>query len=451
MYNVLIVDDAKDSLLLLEFDLQAAGYKVIIAETGQQALQLLNTENIDMVLLDIYMPEMSGLAVLKQIKANDDSKNIPVIMLSASDDEDEIVQALEIGAVDYVIKPYINKVLLARMKTAFRLVEKTAQLEQMAKKDYLTGINNRRNFFNLAKKIINSAQRHHHSIVIVMCDIDHFKQVNDQYGHEVGDYVLKEVSQLISNVFRDFDIVGRIGGEEFAVCLPETSIDEAKVACERLRQKIQQAKFITPNSNQQVSITISIGMALGTDSNLSLPELLTRADQGLYQAKNTGRNQIIVYEQGDYVSSNQESSNKDIEIDGFTKQDLHSSYEEPYIEFVDDNNDYPGINTSTGLNNVLGDKKLFEQVLQMFIEDHEQDGMKLIQAFSENNIETMKDVAHTLKGVSSSIGAMALFKSAKLLDEAVNEKDLVNIESFIPPVVEKLSEVISGIKAKSTQ
>jgi diguanylate cyclase (GGDEF)-like protein len=454
MYTILIVDDAKDSLLLLEFDLQTTGYNVVVAQSGQQALDLLETENIDMVLLDIYMPEMSGLVTLKKIKTYPNNKNIPVIMLSSSDNENEIVQALELGAVDYVIKPYINKVLLARINTAFRLAEKTAALELMAKKDYLTGINNRRNFYTLATKVISYAQRHQHGVVIAMCDIDHFKRVNDLYGHDAGDHVLQEVSKILANAFRDVDIIGRIGGEEFAVCLPETTIEEAQIACERVRVNVEHSDFITPNSNQHIAITISIGITLD-EKNLSLSELLTQADQALYQAKNTGRNKIVVFSQ-EHLLKQSQSPHQNYEVS--------SSQEMPTVSpHIDDNvltndekifftekksNDYPGINTSTGINNVLGDNDLFEQVLQMFIEDHAQDGENLAKAFADNDIARMKHLAHTLKGVSSSIGAMLLYKVTKVLDEAINDQNFTEVELLIPPVTEKLNEVTEGIKAK---
>jgi len=457
MYTILIVDDAKDSLLLLEFDLQTAGYNVVVAQSGQQALELLHTENIDMVLLDIYMPEMSGLVTLEKIKACPHHKNTPVIMLSASDNEDEIVQALELGAVDYVIKPYINKVLLARMNTAFRLAEKTAALEQMAKKDYLTGINNRRNFYALATKSIAYSQRYQHDVVIAMCDIDHFKRVNDQYGHDAGDHVLQEVSKILANAFRDFDIIGRIGGEEFAVCLPETSIEEAQIACERLRVNVEHADLVAPNSNQHIAITISIGIALGGKNNLSLSELLMQADQALYQAKNTGRNKIVAFSQEHLLKQSQSphqndacSSSQEMPLASTHIDDNTLTSDEKISSTEKGTGDYPGINTSTGINNVLGDNDLFEQVLQMFIEDHAQDGENLAKAFADNDIARMKHLAHTLKGVSSSIGAMSLYKVTKVLDEAINDQNFTEVELLIPPVSEKLNEVTEGIKAKLT-
>ena len=237
-YKILIVDDAKDTQLLLEFDLTSAEYNVECCDSGEQALLALSKQQFDLVLLDMYMPGLSGLETLKIIKSGDETHAIPVIMLSASNDEDEIVTALELGAEDYVVKPYTAKILLARIRTAIRLKEKTQQLEYVAKTDFLTNINNRGNFFELSSNALKQVNRSNQSIVIAMFDIDFFKQVNDVYGHDAGDKVLIAFAQELIKVFRGYDIIGRIGGEEFAVCLPNTCLDRAKIACDRLRQQV---------------------------------------------------------------------------------------------------------------------------------------------------------------------------------------------------------------------
>jgi PleD family two-component response regulator len=165
-YNILAVDDAKDTLMLLEFDLAEQGYQVFTAESGELAFDILEKLPIDFILLDMYMPGISGLAMLKKLKAHPIFMNIPVIMLSASDDEDQIVATLEFGADDYVTKPYIPKVLLARMRTSIRLLEKTTELESIARTDFLTGISNRRYFEKSAHQAISLAKRTNTSLVM---------------------------------------------------------------------------------------------------------------------------------------------------------------------------------------------------------------------------------------------------------------------------------------------
>ena len=293
MYNILIVDDAKDAILLLQHDLQQAGFNVITANDGKQCLTIVKQQAVDMILLDIHMPNLSGLAVLKQLKSSEHSQNIPVLMLSASDLEDDIVTALELGAYDYITKPYMRKVLLARIQNTFTMVEKNAQLEYLAQKDFLTGINNRRNFYQLAKKLVSISKRHQQSLIVAMCDIDLFKQVNDLFGHDAGDTALVELSKVLANMFRDSDVIGRLGGEEFALCLPQISLQEALVACERLRNTIE--KMVITKDECEFSITMSIGITCLENNEQTLANLLKQADQALYNAKQNGRNQIAVF------------------------------------------------------------------------------------------------------------------------------------------------------------
>jgi len=433
MYTILIVDDAKDSILLLEYDLTNAGFNVLSAENGEMALKIIEKEHIDLVLLDLYMPVMSGLETLKNIKSTLSTEKLPVIMLSSSENEDEIVTALELDAADYVTKPYLQKVLLARINTALRLAEKTAVLEEMAQKDFLTGINNRRNFYSLANKAIKLNQRNADNLVIGMCDIDHFKQVNDQYGHDVGDEVLINITKIMTNAFRDSDILGRIGGEEFAFCLPCTSIDDALIACERLRVDVAEGEIKVTDKKSSIRVTISLGLTSYESEELTLVELLNQADQALYEAKNNGRNKVKIYN----CSASKSINDSDSVIE---TSNIKGS--------TDDDHYYPGINVSTGIDNVLGDEDLFEQILVMFYQDHALDEQKLFEAINRKDMDAVMHLAHTLKGVASSIGAMDLFKQAKELDDALNCNQTENCLQMITNIGEKLTEVIEGIKTQ---
>ncbi|MEI6895207.1 MAG: diguanylate cyclase [Colwellia sp.] len=295
-YRILVVDDAKDTQMLLDFDLSAAGYIITCIDHGEGAIALLATQTFDLILLDMYMPGLSGLDTLVKVKTEDLTADIPVIMLSASTDEDEVVAALEFGADDYVSKPYVAKVLLARIRTAIRLKEKTAQLEYLAKTDFLTGINNRGSFFELSTQAISLANRTGQSFVVAMFDIDFFKPINDNYGHDAGDQVLRVFSQGLTEVFRDYDIIGRVGGEEFAVCLPNTTKESATIACERFRDYVQKLSVRVMGDNDtevDIHITVSIGLVLANKACLSIDELLKKADSALYYAKHNGRNQVV--------------------------------------------------------------------------------------------------------------------------------------------------------------
>ncbi|OUR61358.1 hypothetical protein A9Q74_09320 [Colwellia sp. 39_35_sub15_T18] len=457
-YRILAIDDAKDGLLLLAFDLQEAGCDVVSANSGESALRLLEQNQVDLIILDMHMPGLSGLATLAALKSNSKLQDIPVIMLSASDLEDEIVAALELGADDYVVKPYIRKVLLARMHTSLRLREKTKALAYLAKTDFLTGINNRSCFYQLTNSAMSQASRNDHNIVIAMFDIDLFKRVNDNYGHDVGDQILKAFAQCMSQCFRDYDIIGRLGGEEFAVCLPDTNIEQAMLACERFRCNIEQLSLSSAvdNQNQEnsnlVKITVSGGVVSSSRKSLDIDQLLKQADVALYYAKSTGRNKM--------VNVNDLPNNEEVQDPAKLNQTNTSivntsaaSIPEETLNEVDNSIDLAliddfsleGMEVTVGLNNVLGDKALYFEILQMFYQDHRNDGDKLKQAISEQDYDTAKHVSHTLKGVSCSVGAMTLFDLTKKLDDAINAKE-TDLQALLTNVDAQLKKVMGSIQ-----
>lgn len=424
-YNILAVDDAKDTLMLLEFDLAEEGYQVFTADSGELALEVLAEQPIDIILLDMYMPGISGLAMLQQLKADDVLINIPVIMLSASDDEDQIVAALEFGADDYVTKPYIAKVLLARIRTSLRLLDKTLELESLAKTDFLTGINNRGCFDDLANKAISQAKRNSLPLIMAMFDIDLFKAVNDNYGHEAGDRVLIKFASVMSECFRDYDIKGRIGGEEFAVCMPNTSSTSALAACERFRVMIEGHEIeLNDLNDESISITVSIGLSLGQGEDINFEDLLKKADLSLYQAKEAGRNQIKLYEELPCIPVEH------------TLEDQQNTSEEKY----------PGVDYQIGLGNVLGDDALFAEILVMFYEDHSHDKDKIQQAINSKDQNACKHLVHTLKGVACSVGAMQLFEYTKALDIVINLEDEDRYQQLFEPVSSELVKIFTGIE-----
>lgn len=426
-YTILAVDDAKDSLMLLEFDLKEAGYEVITAESGEAALSLLQTNNVNLILLDMYMPGISGLTTLQEVKSQSDLAHIPVIMLSASGDEQQIVSALEFGADDYVTKPYIPNVLLARIRNSIRLMEKTLQLEALARTDFLTKVNNRRSFQDLVEKIISQAKRNEYIISMAMFDLDFFKKVNDTYGHEAGDKALVDFAQILKITFRDYDIIGRVGGEEFAVCMPNTDINEAYNACERTREALEKhlVDIEYEGERNQLSLSVSVGVTSAKGHLVDFNELLRVADHALYNAKENGRNRTVI--EGDVRMNEIETGVQ---------------------ELTTNEGKYPGINEQIGLNNVLGDEELFADILVMFHQDHGQDHHNIQQAIDEHDQQKVKHLVHTIKGVSCSIGAMDLFDLCKVLDVAVSENQSEQYQSLYTPLKAELIKVTSGIESR---
>lgn len=441
-YTILAVDDAKDTLLLLEFDLSEEGFNVLTCDSGESALSLIEKTDVNLILLDMYMPGISGLSTLQKIKAQSKFRNIPVIMLSASGDEDQIVAALELGADDYATKPYTPKILLARIRNSLRLMKKTLQLESIARTDFLTKLNNRGSFEELTNKAISQAKRNNHSIVIAMLDIDFFKKVNDEYGHEAGDQSLIDFSAILLESFRDYDILGRIGGEEFAVCMSATQLTEAFNACERFRNKVAQhvVKIENNSSTQQFSFTVSIGITLLTGAEIDYKAMLRSADQALYQAKENGRNNTTSAVPLSPINEEQEP----LVINNISEEENMDNQ----VKMNDDETALPGIDYAIGLNNVLGDEGLFEEILVMFYQDHGSDKASIHQAIENQDQSELKHLVHTLKGVATSIGAMTLFELAKKLDVAVNRNQPESYPSLFIPLSAELDKVFNGITVR---
>ncbi len=295
MARILVVDDISANVEILSIHLSDEGYNVVEALSGKQALSILQDsqedpdQEIDLILLDVMMPIMSGLEVLAHIKKDTQTQNIPVILVTANADEQNVAEGLDMGAFDYIIKPYSLLVLLARVRTALREKERQDLLERWATTDPLTELFNRRHFFEMAHRELDRSNRLHSPLSFIMLDIDFFKKVNDQYGHLIGDMVLVNLAKVLRQQLRSVDLCCRYGGEEFVLCLPDTHLAGAKDVAERIRLAVHQ-EVIHSSDTTQVSITISLGVADNQDDS-SVEAILKRADSALYRAKDGGRNQ----------------------------------------------------------------------------------------------------------------------------------------------------------------
>ena len=294
MTRVLVVDDVPANVEILSFHLEDEGYEVIEAQSGEQALGILQSteKEIDLILLDVMMPVMSGLDVLAQVKRNPETDNIPVILVTANADDQNVAEGLDMGAFDYIIKPYSLVVLLARVRAALREKERQDLLEKWATTDPLTELYNRRHFFDLADRELERSRRLKSELSFIMLDIDLFKQVNDKYGHLTGDNALILLSGILKDALRKVDFCCRFGGEEFVLCLPDTPSQGAWEVAERIRTQVACTPLPTQN-NQEIYIQVSLGIASSKREH-SVEVILKRADEALYQAKESGRNQTKV-------------------------------------------------------------------------------------------------------------------------------------------------------------
>jgi two-component system cell cycle response regulator len=294
--SILVAEDSLVIRAVLRRHLENEGYSVVEASDGQAAIDRCHEAAPDAILLDIEMPGLNGHQVLAYLKSDDGLQDIPVVFLTGRTGTDDIVAGLRSGAHDYLKKPFETAELIARVGAAVRtkrlqdkLREQSAEFDRMSRTDALTGLYNRRHLQERLRQACSAALRRGHAVGVVMVDIDHFKWVNDSEGHQGGDDVLREVTRRMQGEVRDEDVIGRWGGEEFLVILPETEPGGAGVLAERVRKAIADEPF--DRGDHQLAVTISAGCAAEPIGDTD--DLIKRADAALYQAKAAGRNQVM--------------------------------------------------------------------------------------------------------------------------------------------------------------
>jgi two-component system cell cycle response regulator len=287
--KILIVDDSPDATAVARQRLAKEGAEILSADGGVAGLEAAKRESPDLILLDVDMPDILGFDVCRALKADAELCMIPVIFLSGSATADDKVKGLDLGAVDYVTKPFDAFELRARVRAAVRTKHLQDLLIEHAHIDPLTGLPNRRALMVRLQQEWARMERHEGSLSLVMADVDHFKRINDTYGHVIGDRLLQEIARTIAGQCRAVDLPARYGGEEFAIVVPDEAASKAVRLAERCRREIEQVRL--PVKAATIGITASFGVADASGS--SCPEaLVDRADEALYQAKSAGRNRV---------------------------------------------------------------------------------------------------------------------------------------------------------------
>ncbi|MBF0526376.1 MAG: diguanylate cyclase [Deltaproteobacteria bacterium] len=291
---VLIVDDTPSNIHILAQTLQH-DYRVKIAPNGHIALDLARLpEKPDLILLDVIMPDLDGYEVCKRLKENEDTKKIPVIFVTARDKTGDEEYGLNLGAVDYITKPFEQSIVRARVRNHIALKLNSDLLESLAFMDGLTRIGNRRRFDEVLSTEWRRAGRNQAPISLILLDIDRFKNYNDHYGHGAGDECLRKVARTISSgLLRPGDIAARYGGEEFGIVLAETGFEGACFIAERIRSSVESLCIVHAPSAGSAYVTVSLGCVTNLPPLSGDPEIfLEAADQLLYQAKQEGRNRV---------------------------------------------------------------------------------------------------------------------------------------------------------------
>ncbi|MDT5156228.1 MAG: hypothetical protein QOH51_585 [Acidobacteriota bacterium] len=286
--SVLVVDDETDKRLLLAFALENEGYQVHTAEDGVEGLAAVDLHQPDLIVTDVMMPRMDGYEMIRRVRSNPQTKFIPVIFQSAARVEGRDVRlGSELGALGYLTDPTDLDLLRSRAKTLLELKQHLDSFQEAAFTDYLTGLANRRRFERQLEREVARTERYGHPFCLLLIDIDNFKGVNDTHGHDVGDEALRRVANVIQSGTRGIDTGARIGGDEFAVILPETNLVRGLEVAERLRVAIAALEIEPPGR-----VTASIGVAELPSCARSGDGLRSSADAALYDAKHGGRNLV---------------------------------------------------------------------------------------------------------------------------------------------------------------
>lgn len=298
--KALILEDDQRLAKLLSLCAETVdSLEATLCNTADEFWEVIEKDDYDVFLLDYLLPDASGIDILRKLRENEDYKHCPVVMVTAEDDRAVRVAALKGGATDFLIKPFDTNELTSRIRNMVALREYHLMLEQenetlekLATTDALTEVWNRRSFMDRLQREIHRAFRFDQTLTVAMLDADHFKSVNDTYGHGVGDEVLKGIAAATKKRLRDIDIVGRLGGEEFALCLAQTPAEGGHIVADRIRTDI--SELIFQGGDKEFGVTVSIGLAEWRRGETAT-EALERADQALYDSKNNGRNQVTLH------------------------------------------------------------------------------------------------------------------------------------------------------------
>jgi diguanylate cyclase (GGDEF)-like protein len=293
---VLLIDDCADIHRLLQARLRSESLELVAAFNGADGIELARQLRPAVIILDIHMEPMDGYEVLRHLKDDSALHDIPVIVLSGRTGSDDKLTAFDLGASDYVTKPFNLPELKARVRAAVKFSSLLQMLAQRAQVDGLSGLWNRSRFDVQWPIEYARAVRYGHALSLAMVDIDHFKSINDTYGHPAGDTVIQTLARLMAKEVRQADIVCRYGGEEFAIIMPETSPKQASELCERIRARFEQLRW--PKHPERL-VTSSTGIAgMSVAASVDPLRWIEEADQSLYRAKRSGRNRIVVMDLG---------------------------------------------------------------------------------------------------------------------------------------------------------
>ena len=298
--RILVVDDCEIEVEKIVDSLTPMCQRLEAVDNGKAAMEAALAADYELVVVSMSMLEEDSLRLCSQLRSHEATRQTPILLMASDGDLPRIAKGLELGANDYLVRPLDRNELLARVRTQVRRKRYQDRLRQnyedslsMALTDSLTGLFNRRYLNAHLSRIIGRIAETHKPVAAILFDVDFFKHTNDNYGHQVGDEVLKELANRVSRNLRNFDMIARIGGEEFVIIMPDASVEAAALVAERLRQTIAEKPFKVSHPKERISITISLGVAATEDAAEPADSLIKRADDCLYDAKRSGRNRVV--------------------------------------------------------------------------------------------------------------------------------------------------------------
>ena len=290
--NILVADDSEFFRDLIRTDLESNGYRVLLAEDGAQALSIYRSHYIHLIITDLEMPVMTGLELCWHVRAEDDQHRTFTILMTGDTETARRIEAFDSGADEFLAKPIDLSMLRARVRAGERISRMHRVMVEMLHTDYLTGLLNRRYFMEKLEQAYRAAKETGAPMAVAMFDIDHFKTINDTHGHTNGDFALKRFADHCAAQLPDGGFLGRLGGEEFCLCLPSGDLEGALARVEAIRRSTAELTVET-GSGASFGFTVSIGMCLDRDT-VSVNDLMTQADEALYFAKRSGRNRTVL-------------------------------------------------------------------------------------------------------------------------------------------------------------
>lgn len=301
--TILVVDDSEIICTIIKGILESPSLHIAIAHSGEDSIVIAKKNRPTLILLDIIMNGIDGYETCRILKESEETKDIPIIFITGNNDSDSVLRGFEVGAADYVSKPFIPEELKARVKVHMQNIKSQRELQflmhelkEMATTDYLTKLYNRRFFMDQLLHYVNMDTI---DISLILFDVDNFKKINDTYGHNAGDIVLVTISNIFKLILKEEDIISRWGGEEFMICLPDTNITRAIEIANKLRAEID--KYVFRCEDIRFHCTITGGVVL-YDRNISTEKNITMADEALYTGKSLGKNQCVYNGQSNEIN-----------------------------------------------------------------------------------------------------------------------------------------------------